>query len=235
VLVPVKVQFFTPRWTLWYLVAMMGYQLLIAVFDTESVKKRIAFLELALVMGLAVGLNTGVGNFMAIARIVFFLPFFLLGYYEKTHHTIALVGKRRYPKLSRIVSGGLGILLVVWFVICNRSIKASWFYGTESFDGGAFTWYTRLLAWAISFAWIWILLVWIPERELKFVGKIGANTLPIYLLHSIVILILAAAGMSNRLHGNMAGILVLSLVLTVGLSWHGFETVIRKIRVPYTK
>jgi fucose 4-O-acetylase-like acetyltransferase len=231
--VAVKVQFFTPRWTLWYLFAIMVYQLLLPVFDTENRRHRIAYLVLAFAMGLGVGLNEGVGNFMAMARILYFLPFFLLGYYEKTHHTIVALGKRKYPKVSRVVSAALGILLIAIFVIENKGIKARWFYGTESYDGGLFTWYTRLLSWAISLAWIWILLVWIPQRELRFVGKIGANTLSIYLLHSIVILILVAAGLTKWMNGNLLGIIVLSVALTIVLSWNGFEHMIRKIHIPY--
>jgi fucose 4-O-acetylase-like acetyltransferase len=208
---------------------------LLPVFDTENRRHRIAYLALAFAMGLGVGLNEGVGNFMAMARILYFLPFFLLGYYEKTHHTIVALGKRKYPKLSRMVSAALGILLLVIFVIANKGIKARWFYGTESYDGGLFTWYTRLLSWAISLAWIWILLVWIPQRESRFFGRIGTNTLSVYLLHSIVILILAATRLPNLMHGNLIGIVVLSVILTIVLSWNGFEHMIRKIHIPYKK
>lgn len=134
--VPVDVQFFTPRWTLWYLFAMIVYQLLLPVFDTPNRRHRIAYLVLAVSLGMAAGLNKDTGNFMAMSRILSFLPFFLLGYYEKSDHLLMTFGKRKCPGISRLLSGVLAAVLLVVFAAENRYIKARWFYGTESFDGG---------------------------------------------------------------------------------------------------
>ena len=82
---PVKIdmQFFTPRWTLWYLMAMIIYQLLLPVFDTKNKRHRVAYLLLSMVLGIVIGYNPDTENFMAMSRIMNFLPFFLAGYYEK--------------------------------------------------------------------------------------------------------------------------------------------------------
>ena len=50
-------QFFTPRWTLWYLMAMIIYQLLLPVFDTKNKRHRVAYLLLSMVLGIVIGYN----------------------------------------------------------------------------------------------------------------------------------------------------------------------------------
>lgn len=231
---PVNVQFFTPRWTLWYLFAMIIYQLLLPVFDTENRKHRLAYLLLSMALGLAVGMNPDTDNFMGMSRILNFLPFFLLGYYERSDHFLVHYGKRQHPKLAHLVSGCLAAILLVFFIMENKIIRAKWFYGTESY-GGAFYWYMRLITWIVALAWIWILLVWIPERKIPLVGTIGEHTLSVYLLHSLVILILAAAGLTDLINSNLMAMIALAAILTAGLSWRGFDRMIRKIRIPYSK
>lgn len=76
-----KFDLFTPEWTLWYLVVLMIYQLVIPVFDTESYWRQIGFLILAMFLGLAIGMTPDTNNFLAISRAFVFLPFFLAGFY----------------------------------------------------------------------------------------------------------------------------------------------------------
>ena len=64
-------QFFTPRWTLWYLMAMIIYQLLLPVFDTKNKRHRVAYLLLSMVLGIVIGYNPDTENFMAMSRITF--------------------------------------------------------------------------------------------------------------------------------------------------------------------
>ena len=47
-------QLFTPRWTLWYLLALMAYHLLLPLLETDDRRKMARNLLLAVLLGLAV-------------------------------------------------------------------------------------------------------------------------------------------------------------------------------------
>lgn len=227
----VRIQFFTPVWTLWYLMAIMIFQLFLPVFDTEKKKKQAGFLILSFVLGLAIGLTPDTDNFMSMSRVFVFLPFFLLGYYENKSRFLLHFGKKKYPRAAKGISAAAGVFLIAFFIIYGKSISAKNFYGTESYtDIYSVKW--RILAWIIAFVWVMILLIWIPERQMGYVGTIGCNTLPVYLLHSLTLLILVKTALPDMIHGNLFGILILSGALTFVLSWNGFEKMLRKIRIP---
>ena len=85
---PVKIdmQFFTPRWTLWYLMAMIIYQLLLPVFDTKNKRHRVAYLILSMVLGIVIGYNPDTDNFYGNHGSWNSLRFSWQDYYEKDGH-----------------------------------------------------------------------------------------------------------------------------------------------------
>ena len=226
--------FFTPQWTLWYLLALMAYQLLLPLFDTEDRKKQGMFLLLALALGIAVGFAPDTKNFLAISRIFVFLPFFLWGYYEKKNRFFeTLRGKNCFPAV-RGAAAVIGTLLVIGFCLFENQIVAKNFYGTKPFaDGGMLA--GRLFGWATAALWILILMVWVPKKKLGYLGTIGGRTLPIYLFHSLAILLLGKTALKSLMNGNLFLLVALSAALTFLLSWGKLETLLRKIRIPYQK
>ena len=231
---PFHIQFFTPQWTLWYLFALIVYQLMIPIFDTPVKKRRIVYLIVAMLLGLAIGLNHG-GNFMAISRVFHFLPLFLLGYYEKDGQLLLTFFKRKKQVLSRVITACAAVALLVWFALQYKQFNARWFFGTESYGDKGFTWYICLMTWGVALVWIIILLVWIPEKKLPLVETIGKNTLSVYILHGLAILVLKEIVLGEFIKGNFTVIIALSVVMTVCLSWNGFERFFRRIAIPYKK
>ena len=65
------------------------------------------------------------------------------------------------------------------------------------------------------------------------IETIGKNTLSIYLLHTIVILILMYTTFKDMIFNKIGWQLLISVGLTLGLSWDGFERLLRKIAIPY--
>ena len=90
-------------------------------------------------------------NFMAMSRIMNFLPFFLAGYYEKDGGFFLHYGKQRNPKEAKIATMFLAVGIIAGFILVSRVSTRKLFWGTESFNGGVYTWYTRILAWIIAF------------------------------------------------------------------------------------
>ena len=170
---------------------------------------------------------------MAMSRIMNFLPFFLAGYYEKDGGFFLHYGKQRNPKEAKIATMFLAVGIIAGFIWVSRVSTRKLFWGTESFNGGVYTWYTRILAWIIAFLWIWILIVWVPTKRIPVIETIGKNTLSIYLLHTIVILILMYTPFKDMIFNKIGWQLLISVGLILGLSWDGFERLLRKIAIPY--
>ena len=150
-----------------------------------------------------------------------FLPFFLAGYYEKDGHFFLNYGKKWNPKESKVATAILAVCIVTGFILAGELSSRKLFWGTESFNGGMYTWYTRILAWMIAFLWIWILIVWVPTKRLPVIETVGKNTLSVYLLHSIIILILMYTPLNDWLFNKIGWQLLITVGLTLGLSWNG--------------
>ena len=226
----VHFQLFTPRWTLWYLMALMIYQLMLPLFETEDRARAGRCLALAAALGLLIGCSPDTDNFMALARVFHFLPVFLLGYYEQRFHFLGGIGGKR-PALRRGAALALAAVLCAGIFALHQGLPASWFYGTESYGAGGFAWYVRVGVWALALAWIWIFLAWTPKRRLRFVETVGRNTLPVYLLHTVVLAVLSATLLREWMQGNLVLLLLLSLLITWGLSRDCFARLVGHIRL----
>lgn len=231
VLGEIHFQLFTPRWTLWYLMALMIYQLLLPLFEARSRAQAGRCLAVAAALGLFIGCNPDTDNFMALARVFHFLPIFLLGYYERRWHLLSGLGGAR-PALRRAAAIFLTAVLCTGLFLFHRVLPASWFYGTESYGTDGFTWFVRLGVWLLALVWIWIFLVLTPGRRLGVLESVGRNTLPVYLLHTVVLIGLSATMLPVWLDGNLPALVVLALFITYLLSRECFARAVNCIRFP---
>ena len=101
--------FFIPQWTLWYLVALMMFQLLLPLFETDSKKKQAGFLILSAALGMLVGFTPDTDNFMAMSRVFVFLPFYLWGYYERKNQILRHLDRRSWFPAARGIAAAAGI------------------------------------------------------------------------------------------------------------------------------
>lgn len=75
-------QFTTPCWTLWYLLALAVWKSLIPFIENESEVKSLIILSVSVTMGLLVGFDDTVGYYLSVSRIIVFFPYFVFGYYS---------------------------------------------------------------------------------------------------------------------------------------------------------
>ena len=111
-------------------------------------------------------------------------------------------------------------------------MQASWFYGTESYGTLGFSWLARLGVWLLALVWIWIFLVLAPGRRLAVLESVGRNTLPVYLLHTVMLIGLSATMLPVWLGGNLPALVVLALLITYVLSRDCFARAVNGIRFP---
>ena len=234
-------QLFKPEWTLWYLMALILYSLITPILDTDDKKKQIRNFILALVAGLLIGFTPYTDNFLAINRMVTFLPFFLLGYYGKKNQGVLAVfaGTCKHGKTRllpyRIIGVVGAVVMTLLLINATGEMNAKWFFGTLAY-GDVFTFWSKVFTYLISFIWLVLIIFLTPVKRIPFVDKIGQNTLGIYLFHTIVITIMKViTPLDTWLNASFGAIILVSIILTVVLAMKPFTGVLKKIRVPYTE
>lgn len=226
----INIQFFTPRYTLWYLLAIMAYQLLLPLISTDNKRHRAFIIGLAVLAGILIGYNEDTDNFMGMSRIVCFFPFFLLGYYEKDGRYITGVIERR-RRVVKVFSAVLFFALILLVARYNKIIDSTWLCHTESYHGTDCTWYIRLLVYIAALPGILFLAAWSPEKNIRYISLAGRNTLSVYLLHAPAIVYLKSVDRLHAYDGNLPVILISALFMTFIFSWNGFNRILRKVRV----
>lgn len=226
----VNIQFFTPRYTLWYLLAILTYQLLLPLVSTDSKRHRILMVGLAVLAGILIGYNKDTAGFMGMSRIVCFFPFFLMGYYEKDGRYITNIFIK-YRTAVRALSAVLFVLLVLFVIYKFKDINFTWLGHTESYHGTDCTWYFRLSVYLAALPGILFLMAWSPEKNIPCISFVGRNTLSVYLLHAPVVVYLKSVDRLHVYDGNLPVIIIASLLMTIIFSWNGFYTVLKKVKI----
>ena len=88
----------SPGWTLWYLYCMFIWRLLLP--DLVKVRR---ILILSFIVGIFSGFLTEFGTYMAMARTLGFLPYFLAGYFTTPEH----VARIRKVPFRKTISFGI--------------------------------------------------------------------------------------------------------------------------------
>lgn len=187
-----------PHYTLWYLLAMAMYCMIIPLIQTDRIGKKIVVLAISLFISLFAGTDLGVGYAFTAARFFGFLPFFVLGYYMRTEPLTEKLKKITLPVklLLGIVFGGA--ICFFEMLILNTPLVSIWdtYYAFPYIqtNGG---WKARVILLITGFLWIAFFFIITPKKKIPVISNIGANTFPIYIFHGLVVKIMLNGGLSN--------------------------------------
>lgn len=172
-----------PYWILWYLLAMMGWTVL-----TPLLLKTKFPLLLSISAALLIGYSPLSNYLFSIGRIFTFLPFFVLGY---------LYGKNIIDYIKRHPNSlwaGLGIVTAILLFFYFYPLHSGWLYGsyryvqlTQQLD---WVLLTRLGLMFIATLGIVALISLTPLFHQRWIN-LGKNTLSVYLLHGVVVMLFA--------------------------------------------
>lgn len=170
---------FKPHWSLWFLLSLFCWHLLLFVFTKIKYS-----LFVAVLIGLVVGYFDTIGGYLSLSRTFVLFPVFLLGFYMKKEHFERLTSKK--GKLLSAIA-----IVVMLFIIHNILVDMpkEWMYGSKSYEKLGAGWegsMVRLLYYGMSFVMIFSFLAFVPHKEYFFTNW-GARTLNIYLLHGFII------------------------------------------------
>ncbi len=170
---------FKPHWSLWFLLSLFCWHLLLFVFTKIKYS-----LLVAVVIGLIVGYIDAIGGYLSLSRTFVLFPVFLLGFYMKKEHFEKLTSNK--GKLLSAVAI-VAMLFIIHYVLVD--LPKEWMYGSKSYEKLGAGWeggIIRLLYYGMSLIMIYSFFAFVPKKE-YFFSKWGARTLYVYLLHGFII------------------------------------------------
>lgn len=185
----VTIQYTTPNWILWYLLACIAYQLLWPMYDAKNPVTQVILLASAVAVALAVGQDKTVGYYMALSRILVFLPWFLLGVYFRKNDGFRLLSGR---KLWLCIAALIALIPALWSTgwLTEQKIPVSLLYGSYSYSAAKAALWMRAAQMGIALAWLVLLCVLsklVLDWKIPLITHIGQNTLPVFLLHGFAV------------------------------------------------
>ena len=172
---------------LWYLQLIVIYSLMLPVLSRV---KTLPMLIISIVLGLLVGLDASAGHVGSLQRLLVFLPFYMAGYYS-TRENLKKLFKLRYVLIGVLVLILIGYLQYKYFSIFSYSLNLS--TGRYAYKAMKLKYTTGIIArfcwYIISFAMIFALMT-IKKKKKNIFSKFGGRTLPVFLLHLLLIIVI---------------------------------------------
>lgn len=223
---PTKLTFVKPYWSLWFLLALACWKFLLPYL----IKIKYIF-PLSIVLGVLIGYDQGVENYLALSRIITFFPFFLFGYYLKKDH----IAKYIHTQKSRLCLWLVAIIVFTVICLYNSKIDYNWMYACDPYKRLTIEWYAgiyRIVLYFLGFLLSFFVFSIIPSRKTIFTN-VGKNSLNVYLLHGFVIPAMSFLSLANipnylRLAVYMASTLIIVFVFTSNI----ITTVVKPLLQP---
>lgn len=206
----------TPSWTLWFLLALAIFRLVLPY---------LALLRWPLLFAVAASIGVGylenIDHTFSLARAIGILPFFVLGWRMRQWRLVRrwLDGEvPRWPWRLVAIVAMLAWVAAVWGGLdLWRAIGLQyWFFYDRAYEvlGSAewWSWFARLGVLALGALLALAFLALVPNRRL-WITRFGRSTMYIYLLHSFVLYPIRESGV---LQGT--GISELLLVVMIALA-----------------
>ncbi|MED4473921.1 MULTISPECIES: acyltransferase family protein [Bacillaceae] len=176
-----KTGVFQPQWSLWFLLSLLCWHLLLIVYKRWPAKIGI---PLSVIIGLIAGYFSEIGHTFSLSRTLVFFPFFLLGFHL-TQKQLLFV-KRPVAKIASVFV----MIAVAVFLYYIPNIDSGWFLQSKPYDdldAGQYSAAIRLSVYITAAFMTASILAWVPERNLNWVTELGKRTLYVYLLHGFFI------------------------------------------------
>ena len=205
-------EFFTPQWTMWYLLSLIFWYIL-----SDYIKDKKKWLILSLIVSLAIGFDNSVGSYASVSRTFFFLPYFVAGMMFKKEYLEKLKKYRIHLLLSSIV-----VLFVLYLLKDETMLELLFEYTKYEFyyDNRLFPFFIRIFHYIGSFILGGLILSYIPSKATKL-HTIGQNSLIMYVCHGAVIKLLYITPLVNystpfRVVLSEITILLVLFIITLG-------------------
>ncbi|WP_349898551.1 acyltransferase family protein [Parafrigoribacterium soli] len=225
----------TPHWTLWFLLALGLFRLLLPYLVLLRWP-----LVWCVVFSIGVGYLSNIDNTFSLSRTIGILPFFFLGWQVRQWKLVdrwhVLDRNVLWVRSCAVAVFAIWIAVVFLFIGPLRSMNLkNWFFYDDSYNDivGQTAWWAGLVR--LGFILLAVLLsaamfVLIPRRRTWFTS-FGQATMYIYLLHSFVLYPIRQSGILGDDHSS--SVWLLSMILAcIAISIALASPLVRKVFRP---
>lgn len=210
-------QYTTPYWLLWYMMVCIFYQLLLPLYETDSVRKQAVTLLVVFALSVLAGFDSSVGYYASLSRFFVFQPFFVLGHYWAGH------AQRREsrPQTRGTLWRNIGICACVCISVAGLvafGIPETTMYGSYPYSALGYSPWTRIFNGVMAVSWIAFLMCIVRpllSRKIPVCTAIGQNTLSVFLLHGFIVK--AVPVYAPELVSTPARVVLLTCAIVLGL------------------
>ena len=183
-----QIQFITPYWIMWYLLALTIWSLLCRMLQVKNNGMKICITIGAIIVSLLIGYVPWIGRQFSLSRMIVFFPFYLAGYYCKDMDWKVFIAKRqRESRNSYFIALFLLINVFIFCSVYSQVINRNWLYEATGYARSHYGIPFRGVHLCVAFICIFILFRVIPDKKIPLLSSLGKNTLSVYLLHGFII------------------------------------------------
>lgn len=204
-----------PAFAYWYLLCLIIWRFILQIIPLKNTHALLSIL-LLFAIGLLWGFIDIDGSVLSNSRVIAFFPFFLLGAYARE---TGLVTRIRVSK--KLVSYVILLIIPVLILLYNDTL-APYFNCSRPYvaDGGnKIGFLYRLLFYMISLLQGYALLNIVPKNGL--LAKLGEQTMPIYVFHGFVIIVLMRVVSYLNLPTSVFFVLGYSVIIIISIIFMG--------------
>lgn len=206
---------YTPQWTLWYLVALIYWRLMIYYMPERWLNHRKVLIVVSVFISLLAGFIP-LGHPFAVQRTLTFLPFFLLGYYSMD------VDIRNYiNKIPTLCAFSILIVVLAFFFMVFGDKSLSFVhhgvfpYWTGDLVHTIHHFVARIIYIPIAILLSIMVMRLVPTNDTF--AKWGRKTMFIFIYHTFAINILIELTKRNIIPQNEILLFVYAVIITLGL------------------
>lgn len=182
-------QYLTPAWILWYLFSMGTWYAAAAIIRPEKNSWWVAF-GLSIAGALAAGFYPRIGYFLSLSRTLVLFPFFLLGMRLRSKRS-PLIFRPATPnarlRVHKWLCFALSLLGTALLLQHRAQIDERWLYHCDPYAQPGYTVWLRAGLLVLGCMQSFSLLFLMPNRPITLFSQMGQSTLPVYLLHGILV------------------------------------------------
>ena len=170
-----------PPFAMWFMLALFIYKF----FLTDFIKIPY-FFGICMTLYMVAGCIPFLTEFLALGRIVSYLPFFMIGYYCKPEHIQKLRSLKKYQNALLFA-----VLIAVSFALAHGlpQVSQEWYLLRNPGSYLDVPWYLDIIMRGLIFilgaAWIILMLNILPNKD-NYLAYVGRNTMPVYIFHLII-------------------------------------------------
>lgn len=208
-----NLNYLIPRYTLWFLITMIFYNMSEWILEKVSYK---IMITISIIIGLVVGFIPIIGSTLSLSRTFVFFPFYVLGYYAKDLNLLSKIKTKQVKTITIILS--IIILIVILnynSILSIKILKGKYSYFDIDNVNIILACEERLLFYIVSIIVSIAFLNLVPKKE-SMLTTLGRNTLYIYLTQGMILktFVTEKILLDNRIVGTLL-LFLCAFILTI--------------------